>query len=66
MRRAPQEVDTEAVLLHSGLDASAVTAFLHENALHFIADTAIADAADILAYFSSAGAHWHACQATCN
>jgi len=56
LRRAPQEADPEAVLLNSGLDAGTVAAFLHENALHFVADAAIADAADVLAYFSDAGA----------
>ena len=43
-------------MLHSGLDAGTVVAFLHENMLHFVADTAIGDAADALAYLSDAGA----------
>lgn len=57
LQRPPQEFDPEAVLLHSGLDAGTVAAFLHENYVHFVADTAISDAADILGYFSDAGAH---------
>lgn len=43
-------------MLHSGLEAGTVVAFLHENMLHFVADTAIADAADALAYLGDAGA----------
>lgn len=56
LQRSPQAFDAEAVVLHSGLDAGTVAAFLHENMLHFVADTAIKDAADALAYLSDAGA----------
>ena len=59
LQRTPQAFDVEAVVLHSGLDAGTVAAFLHENMLHFVADTAIEDAADALAYLSDAGAHAH-------
>ena len=48
-------------MLHSGLDAGTVVAFLHENMVHFVADTAIADAADALAYLSDAGAPMLTC-----
>ncbi|KAK9832070.1 hypothetical protein WJX81_003996 [Elliptochloris bilobata] len=54
LRRAPQAFDAEAVVLHSGLDARTVIAFLHENMLHFVAESAVADAADALAYLSDA------------
>ena len=57
----PQAFDAEAVVLHSGLDAGTVAAFLHENMLHFVADTAIEDAADALAYLSDAGAPMLTC-----
>lgn len=53
--RQPLDCDPEAVLLGSGLEARSVAAFLHENALEFIADDGMQSAADALGYLSDAG-----------
>lgn len=45
----------EAVLMQSGLDAPSVAAFLHENFLHLIDDSAIDDVAIALDYMSLSG-----------
>ena len=45
----------EPVLMQSGLEASAVSSFLHENMLHFIDDPGIEDAASALEYLSVSG-----------
>lgn len=53
--RRPLDCDPEAVLLKAGLEARSVAAFLHENALEFIAEDGIQSAADALVYLSDAG-----------
>jgi len=53
--RLPMEVASpEAVLAQAGLSASAALAFLHENAPDFVDPDAIADYADVTAFFSHA------------
>ncbi|KAL4424733.1 hypothetical protein ABPG77_000076 [Micractinium sp. CCAP 211/92] len=52
--RRPMEFDPEAVLAASGLEAGSVSAFLHENVLHFIEDSAVEDAAACMEQLSAA------------
>ncbi|KAK9844949.1 hypothetical protein WJX74_008996 [Apatococcus lobatus] len=52
--RDPIAFQPEPVLMQSGLEASAVSSFLHENMLHFIDDPGIEDAANALEYLSIA------------
>ncbi|KAL4422561.1 hypothetical protein ABPG75_008758 [Micractinium tetrahymenae] len=53
-QRRPMEFDPEAVLAGAGLEAGSVAAFLHENVLHFIDDSAVEDAAACLEQLSAA------------
>ena len=45
----------EDVLMASGMEPSAVLAFLHENFIHFVDDSAVEDASTVSDYFSQAG-----------
>lgn len=45
LKRALSEYNAEAVVMHSGLEATTVSAFLHENMLHFFRDEAVDEAA---------------------
>lgn len=55
-KRPRTEVDPEAVLLKSGLDAGTAAAFLHENMLEFVDNDAMEEAAQAYSYLSHAGA----------
>ena len=46
----------EAVWEQSGLEVGTVAGFLHENALHFLTDDAVADAADVADCLGDVGA----------
>lgn len=56
-KRPRTEVDPEAVLLKSGLDAATAAAFLHENMLEFLDNDAMEEAAQAYSYLSHAGAN---------
>lgn len=55
-KRPRTEVDPEAVLRKSGLDAGTAAAFLHENMLEFVDNDAMEEAAQAYSYLSHAGA----------
>lgn len=55
-RRAPLAYSPEGVWEASGLEVGTVAGFLHENALHFVDDNAIADAAEVAQALGDAGA----------
>ncbi|KAK9808429.1 hypothetical protein WJX73_004206 [Symbiochloris irregularis] len=52
--RPPSEYNPEAIMLHGGLEANSVAAFLHENMLHFCGDDAVDEAASALHYLGDA------------
>ncbi|KAF6251232.1 hypothetical protein COO60DRAFT_657908 [Scenedesmus sp. NREL 46B-D3] len=54
-RRAPLQINPEAIIQGSGLEALQVTSFLAENYPHFFADDSIEQAAAAAAYLSDAG-----------
>ena len=54
-KRPRTEVDPEAVLLKSGLDASTAAAFLQENMLEFVDAEAMDEAAQACSYLSHTG-----------
>ena len=57
LKRAPSEYNPEAIMLHAGMETSAIAAFMHENMLHFFADEeGIEDASAALDYLGDAGA----------
>lgn len=60
LQRPPSEYVPEGIMLHSGLEAGLVAAFLHENMLHFFADGAIEDVAAAYDYVGDAGVAAHA------
>ena len=56
-KRPRTEVDPEAVLLKSGLDAGTAAAFLHESMLEFVDNEAMEETAQAYSYLSHAGAN---------
>ena len=54
-RRLPLGFSPEGVWERSGLDVGTTAGFLHENALHFLDDEAMEDAALVASYFSDVG-----------
>ena len=56
-RRLPLAFAPEAVWEQSGLEVATVAGFLHENALHFLTDEAVEDAAEVADCLGDVGAH---------
>jgi hypothetical protein len=54
-KRLPLTFSPEVVWEQSGLDVGTTAGFLHENALHFMDNEAIEDAALVASYFSDVG-----------
>lgn len=47
--------------MHSGLEATTVSAFLHENMLHFFRDEAVDEAAAAYDFLADSGQHALTC-----